>query len=65
MKSLRKLEKLKVETIRLNAWIHTKHLKNIKVFTTKPKSSNYVEVMIEFVPIKENNGGKKPRNNTK
>ena len=52
MKTLKKLEKVKVETVRLNAWIHTRHLKNIKVFTTKPKKGDYVEIMIEFVPIK-------------
>jgi hypothetical protein len=49
------MSSIKVETVKLNAWIETKHLKNIKVFTTKPKGGKFVEVMIEFVPIKEKN----------
>ena len=53
MKNMRKLEKIKVETVKLNAWIAAKHLKNIRVFTTKPPKGKFVEIMIEFVPIKK------------
>ncbi len=50
----------KVKKFKMRGWVSHKHLQRCVVFT-KPKD-NCVEVMIEFVPIKEKNGGRKGHN---
>jgi hypothetical protein len=45
------MSKIKVETLKLTGWISAKHLKNVKILTSKPKKGKFVEILIEFVPI--------------
>lgn len=55
MQNLRKLEKVKVESLKFTGWIAEKDLRNVRILTSKPIKGKFVEVMIEFVPIRKEN----------
>ena len=51
---IKKLPKfdLNVETLKLTGWIAEKHLRNVRILTSKPTKGKFVEIVCEFVPIK-------------